>query len=315
MLRPTARYLDGDDPNGRLHLQHGPIDLIIGVDDGNTARDGATDRRACAFAAAIARFDTVLDELVSERPLIRAPAHPQGPMPKGSVARRMALAVRPFAHDHFITPMAAVAGAVADEMLAAMLSAFDPADRPARAYVNNGGDIAIHLERDAEFRVRMAREDGASLGDFSLRAYNPARGIATSGRGGRSLSMGIADSVTVIAADAAAADAAATLVANAVDLPGHPAVERARASDIVDDSDLGERPVVTACGPLTDTEIASALSLGLAKAERFIALGLIDRAGLFLGHQGRLAMPATSVAPLAASRLSVDQSMERFSNA
>ena len=187
MSRPVARYLDGD-PNGRLHLQHGPIDLIIGVDDGSAARMGEAERRARAFTAAIARFQTVLEELVSELPLLRTPAELAGPMPEGSVARRMAAAVRPFAADYFITPMAAVAGAVADEILAAMLAAFDTDDRPHRAYVNNGGDIAVHLEANAEFHVRMAREDGASLGDFALHASGPTRGIATSGRGGRSLS-------------------------------------------------------------------------------------------------------------------------------
>ncbi|EJK81061.1 UPF0280 family protein [Rhizobium sp. AP16] len=313
MSRPVARYLDGD-PNGRLHLQHGPIDLIIGVDDGGAARKGEAERRARAFAAATARFQTVLDELVSELPQLRAPAEIGSAMPTGSVARRMVAAVRPFAADHFITSMAAVAGAVADEILAAMLEAFDNGDRPLRAYVNNGGDIAVHLDGDAEFHVRMAREDGAALGDFALYASSPAHGIATSGRGGRSLSMGIADSVTVLAANAAAADAAVTLIANAVDLPGHAAISRARAIDVVDDSDLGERLVVTGCGPLTDAEIDTALSRGLARAEHFIALGLIDRAGLFLKNQGLLAMPAAAK-PFAASPLSIDQSMERFSNA
>ncbi|HEY0123189.1 MAG TPA: UPF0280 family protein [Rhizobium sp.] len=312
MSRPVARYLDGD-PNGRLHLQHGPIDLVIGV-DGGAPRKGEAERRARAFAAAIARFQTVLDELVSELPLLRSSAEPGGPIPSGSVARRMITAVQPFAADHFITPMAAVAGAVADEILAAMLAAFDMGDRPHRAYVNNGGDIAVHLEGDAEFHVRMAREDGAALGDFALHASSPTRGIATSGRGGRSLSMGIADSVTVLATTAATADAAVTLVANAVDLPGHAAIDRARAIDVVDDSDLGERLVVISCGPLTDAEVDMALSCGLARAERFITLGLIDRAGLFLKNQGLLAMPAA--APhFAATPLSIDQSMERFSNA
>ncbi|HEX8049532.1 UPF0280 family protein [Rhizobium sp.] len=314
MSRPVARYLDGGDPNGRLHLQHGPIDLVIGVDDGGTARKGEAERRARAFAAAIARFQTILDELVSELPLLRAPAEIGGPMPAGSVARRMLAAVRPFAADHFITPMAAIAGAVADEILAAMLAVFDKDDRPLRAYVNNGGDIAIHLDGDAEFHVRMAREDGAALGDFALHAFSPTRGIATSGRGGRSLSMGIADSVTVLAVNAAAADAAVTLVANAVDLPGHAAISRARAIDVVDDSDLGERLVVTDCELLTDAEIDTALSRGLARAERFITLSLIDRAGLFLGNQGLLAMPAAAQ-PFTASPFSIDQSMERFSNA
>ena len=313
MSRPVARYLDGD-PNGRLHLQHGPIDLVIGVDDGGATRKGEAERRARTFAAAIGRFQTVLDELVSELPLLRTPAEIGSPMPLGAVAQRMIAAVRPFGPDHFITPMAAVAGAVADEILAAMLAAFDTDDRPHRAYVNNGGDIAVHLEANAEFHVRMAREDGASLGDFALHASGPTRGIATSGRGGRSLSMGIADSVTVLAANAAAADAAVTLVANAVDLPGHAAIDRARAIDLVDDSDLGERLVVTGCGSLTDAEIDRALSRGLARAERFIALGLVDRAGLFLKNQGLLAIPVAAK-PLTAKPLSIDQSMERFSNA
>lgn len=312
MSRPVARYLDGD-PNGRLHLQHGPIDLVIGV-DGGAPRKGEAERRARAFAAAIARFQTVLDELVSELPLLRSSAEPGGPIPSGSVARRMIAAVQPFAADHFITPMAAVAGAVADEILAAMLAAFDMGDRPHRAYVNNGGDVAVHLEGDVEFHVRMAREDGAALGDFALHASSPTRGIATSGRGGRSLSMGIADSVTVLATNAATADAAVTLVANAVDLPGHAAIDRARAIDVVDDSDLGERLVVISCGPLTDAEVDMALSCGLARAERFITLGLIDRAGLFLKNQGLLAMPAAA-RHFAATPLSIDQSMERFSNA
>ena len=51
------------------------------------------------------------------------------------------------------------------------------------------------------------------------------RGIATSGWRGRSFSLGIADAVTVLAATAAEADAAATVIANAVDLPGHPAID------------------------------------------------------------------------------------------
>ena len=54
------------------------------------------------------------------------------------------------------------------------------------------------------------------------------RGIATSGWRGRSFSLGIADAVTVLAATAAEADAAATMIANAVDLPGHPG-DHARA--------------------------------------------------------------------------------------
>jgi ApbE superfamily uncharacterized protein (UPF0280 family) len=184
--------------------------------------------------------------------------------------------------------MAAVAGAVADEVLAAMLAGFPDSQRPRRIYVNNGGDIAIHLDEDAEFRVGMAREDGVPLGAFAVHAGQPTRGIATSGRGGRSLSMGIADSVTILAGNAAAADAAASLVGNAVDLPGHPAIRRARAIDVVDDSDLGDHLVVTGCGELTKAECEAALASGAAEAERFVALRHIHRAGLFLQDCGRI---------------------------
>lgn len=283
---PTANYLDGDQ-NGRLHLQHGPIDLVIGV-DGAISLELEAYFRTHAFALANRRFKTVLEELVGELPLLKSQALADSPEPQGSTARRMMAAVRPFAPTHFITPMAAVAGAVADEVLAAMMAGFPGEQRPRRIYVNNGGDIAIHLDESAEFRIGMAREDGAALGAFAIQADHPTRGIATSGRGGRSLSMGIADSVTILARNAAEADAAASLVANAVDLPGHAAITRAPAVDVVDDSDLGEHLVVTGCGDLSRDEADIALASGAREAERFIALGLIHRAGLFLNDRGRI---------------------------
>lgn len=285
MNGPAAYYLDGH-PDGRLHLQHGPIDLVIGVDG---PADLAPVQRRTAYEAAHARFQTILEELVAELPLLKQPAGFGAAEPKGPVARRMMAAVRPFADTHFITPMAAVAGSVADEMLAAMLAVFPADERLERIYVNNGGDIALHLERGAEFRIRMAREDGVAFGDLRIGDEDPSRGVATSGRGGRSLSMGIADSVTATAVNAAAADAAVTLIANAVDLPDHPAISRARAIDVVDDSDLGEQLVVTGCGVLSADEVDAALAAGHAKAGSFIALGLVHRAGLFLQSEGRLA--------------------------
>jgi hypothetical protein len=185
-----------------------------------------------------------------------------------------------------------------------MLAGFPGEDRPRRIYVNNGGDIAIHLDEGAEFRIGMAREDGFSLGAFAVQATQPSRGIATSGRGGRSLSMGIADSVTILARNAAEADAAASLVANAVDLPSHPAITRKRAIDVIDDSDLGEHLVVVGCGSLTADECKAALSSGAAEAERFIAQGLIHRAGLFLGNHGRIidGWAASDTSPLLETR-------------
>ena len=177
--------------------------------------------------------------------------------------------------------MAAVAGAVADTVLEAMCAAADLT----RAYVNNGGDVAVHLAPGARFRMAMADHQGRGLGLIDIGHEDPVRGIATSGRHGRSLSLGIADSVTVLARTAAAADVAATLVANAVDLPGHPAVRRRPACEIDAASDLAEQPVVTGCGALTDRETRAALARGAAFAHGLVETARLSGACLFLNGQ------------------------------
>jgi ApbE superfamily uncharacterized protein (UPF0280 family) len=200
----------------------------------------------------------------------------------------MADAVAPHAARHFVTPMAAVAGAVADEILAVMVSG----GGLARAYVNDGGDIALFLAPGQSYRAAMAGLDAVDLGRAIIGAGDGIGGIATSGRGGRSLSLGIADSVTVLAASAAAADAAATLIANAVNLPDHPSIIRCPATDLQPDSDLGERLVTLSVGPLDDSHIAAALDHGLAEARHMRAAGLIAGAALFLGGASRVLAPA-----------------------
>jgi ApbE superfamily uncharacterized protein (UPF0280 family) len=418
MTRARAAML----PDGRrLHLQDGPIDLVIEA-------FGPAEAVRAAYAAAIARFDGLLDELCSELPLLRAAARPDGTALTGVVARRMYAAVAehvvtavsvsaeapaaepasaipplgvipglvPGTHSSpgsqasrlpgrsvgsrheagndfgegsdlgeatdvgeasdlgaggavpddalFITPMAAVAGAVADEILAAMLAAgaaggesdgaeaggqlsrspsartqlaHPPPTHPplSRVYVNNGGDIALHLAPGERLRVGLVdRPDRPSLDASALfartelSAEDGVGGIATSGWRGRSFSLGIADAVTVLAATAAAADAAATVIANAVDLPGHPAIVRAPARDLAPDSDLGDRRVTRAVGALSAGEIDAALSAGVAVAEGLVRCGLITGAALHLAGATRIvgirlarvvgdARPAAQLAP------------------
>ena len=103
------------------------------------------------------------------------------------------------------------------------------------------------------------------------------RGVATSGWRGRSFSLGIADAVTVLATNAAPADAAATLIANAVDLPGHPAVTRVPARELAPDSDLGDRLVTQGVGPLSPREIAGALEAGLRRSRKASPARPIER--------------------------------------
>ena len=281
-------------PDGRLHLHDGPIDLIIEA-------FGETSAVEAAYIAAWRRFATILDELCAELPLLRAQPGANGPAPRGPVARRMAAAVAPFLARRFITPMAAVAGAVAEEVLEAMASG----RRLARAYVNDGGDIALHLGPGETFSIGMVdRPDRPNLfGRAMIGAADRVCGVATSGWRGRSFSLGVADAVTVLAASAARADAAATLIANAVDIPGHPAIERAPARDLDPQSDLGGRPVTIAVGPLTPDEIERALASGAAEAELWRGLGLIEAAALRLGERTRLVGVAGSSGKFGAGKV------------
>ena len=268
---PLIRFLsDGR----RLNLQDGPIDLIVEA-------SGSPANLRAAYAAASQRFtEGLLDELCRELPLLRQAADPARCLLQGKVARRMHDAVAPFAAGCFITPMAAVAGAVAEEILGAMMESASLD----RAYVNNGGDIALHLSHGEQFTVGLADLPDASglLRTMIVHAVDPTRGMATSGRHGRSFSLGIADAVTVLARTASLADAAATVIANAVDLPGHPAIIRRPACDLQPDSDLGTRPVTRDVGALSRGEIEAALEAGAASARKLLAAGLIDAAALRL---------------------------------
>ncbi|MDW6026501.1 UPF0280 family protein [Mesorhizobium sp. BAC0120] len=269
----------------RLHLNHGPIDLIIETFGRDAERHAAHD-------AAVARFQSILAELVEELVDLRKPAGAAPRHFKGSTARRMERAVQKF-HPEFITPMAAVAGSVADEIMAAMTSAAELD----KAYVNDGGDIAIHLTGDASIGAAVAGTGHGFDDRLAIHALDPVRGIATSGWRGRSFSFGIADAVTVLAEDAAAADAAATLIANAVDLPGHPAVKREPANELAPDSDLGARLVTTGVGPLGAGEVRQALERGAAEAENYRRRGLIHSAAVFLAGETVVAGNVTRLGP------------------
>lgn len=257
--------------DGRLHLQHGPIDLIIGI-VGDKAETAAARRQAWAA------FDGLLDRLVAELPVLRCDVSAAHPLCHDPVAQAMVDAVLPH-REVFVTPMAAVAGAVADAVLAALTDG----RKLRRAYVNNGGDIALHLAVGESLSAGVVGNvDLPVLGAAArITAAMPVRGIATSGWRGRSHSFGIADAVTVLAATAAAADAAATLVANAVDVD-HPAIARLPARELDPDSDLGERAVTVSVGDLPDGAIDAALLAGVDRARGLVARGLIHGALLTL---------------------------------
>jgi uncharacterized protein len=274
-------------PGARLHLQHGPIDLVIKADG---------DQVACrkAYSAAGDRFRTILGELVGELAHLRRPlAGSVPPVAEGMVARRMIAACWPH-RSVFITPMAAVAGSVADEIRDAMLAA---APGLRTLYVNNGGDIAVHASGSNTLRIGLVADlaRAAPEGFTSITGGSGIGGVATSGWRGRSFSLGIADAVTVLARSAAEADAAATIIANAVNVEDSE-IRRAPAESLDPDSDLADLAVTVAVGRLSAEKAKAAISRGLSTAAALRQQGLMIEA--FIALQGEAAVCTAHAAGL-----------------
>lgn len=284
--RPLVNQL----ADGRLQLRHGPIDLLIEA-------FGTQREVELAYQQAAAAFTTVLTDLVDELTWLRMRAGSTPVVFKGPVAQRMGGVAKQFADAHFVTPMIAVAGAVADQILHDMTAG----RQLTKAYVNNGGDIAMHLTAGQCFTVGVCANplDGSIVSRANIAQHSDIRGIATSGWRGRSHSLGIADSITVLAASAAMADAAATLIANAVDLPGHPMINRKAANTLSPDSDLGDRLVTVDVGRLDAGESRKALAAG-----QRLARSLID-AGKITAVYGRLNAAMFALQPHSADQANV----------
>lgn len=248
--------------DGRLHLHHGPIDLIVEI-----VGEGVED----AYRSAQTQFAGILENLTNELPQLRARLDP-GREFSDPIARRMQQAIRPFVGE-FVTPMAAVAGAVADEILATICR---HSHKLSKVIVNNGGDIALYLGLDEYSSI-------AGLGmRIDLVGQGQRLGVATSGWRGRSLSLGIADAVTIVADTAACADAAATMIANRVNIDDDTRISRVPANSIAPDSDLGEQRVTRSVPPLDHDECQRALDRGSRYAQCWLERGIIEAASISL---------------------------------
>ncbi len=287
----------------KLQAQHGPIELLIQV-------DGDKHESAAAFEQAVAYFDTVLVSIVDELPLLRSPASViQNHAFKSDVSQCMADAVNPFSRS-FVTPMASVAGSVAQ----CVLSALCCQRNLTRAFVNNGGDIALYLNNstsndDAFYTVGICSDITTAEQDASvcIDKHSAVRGIATSGWQGRSHSLGIADAVTVLAHSASTADVAATLIANRITLPYSPKIQSVAANELLPDSDLGTLAVTVAVDTLTPSECRQALFAGEQCARALCDEGLIDSAYLSLQGMNVVVRPEAGGQSLQANRPQVLQ--------
>jgi ApbE superfamily uncharacterized protein (UPF0280 family) len=221
-------------------------------------------RAALRCLKVLAEFQGYLRRRMRELPAGR-------PLPP--VVRRAAQACR--AVDSGLTPLAAVAGAVADEV-----ADFALALGADRVVVNNGGDIAVRLSPGQALRVGVEPpgqdEGGPSpvMGRLNLCGGDGIGGVASSGWRGRSHSSGVADLVTVWARSAARADAAATALGNAAQAQGDES-RSVTAQEIDPDSGLGGQRVTTQVGPLSRSQRLAALRGARDLARRLHGRGLI----------------------------------------
>lgn len=266
---------------GRLRVEWGPVSLVLAARWAGPPPLGGLEaggRGALELLEELAAYRRLLATDVRR---IRNPAALPG------CVRHLVDAVRPFAGE-FVTPLAAVAGAVADRV--ADLLAEGGA---VWTVVSNGGDVALRLAPGKAASVGLVpRVDSAEpVARVQVAAEDGVGGVATSGFGGRSHTLGIADAVTVFAERAALADAAATLAADAVDADS-PAVTRVPAEELDPETDLRGLRVTRTVGALTRGEVERALDRGAEWVRARVEEGLLKGAVLFLrGHRRTVGWP------------------------
>ena len=182
--------------------------------------------------------------------------------------------------DEDLTPMAAVAGTLADAVADFLFER-----GMTKVVVDNGGDVAIRADREEPVTVGIRPDvnDRAVSHVIGLDPDLRTHGVATSGLGGRSLTRGIASAATVVARTASLADAAATAVANASFLEDAQ-VWRRRAEELDPYTDIAGLDVTVRVGPLSEEKKSQALAQAIQKAEDLVRREVI--LGAFVAVQG-----------------------------
>ena len=246
--------------DNRLFLNHGPIDIVL---------EAFGKDKPLAYEKAKKYFSTLLNELVLDMDLLKKEVVTHRNF-NNKISQSMQNATEKF-YPNFITPMAAVAGSVADNILNVLVKD----TKLEKAYVNNGGDVSFYLTENQTVKSSLASIPNI-IAEIDYK--DKSRGIATSGWRGRSFSLGIADSVTVLADNAAMADAAATMIANSVNIKNHPLIIKKPAEEIYEDSDLKNLMVTVEVGDLKQSEIEDALRNGNEVGKKYLENGLINSA-------------------------------------
>jgi ApbE superfamily uncharacterized protein (UPF0280 family) len=204
-------------------------------------------------------------------------------LPQDRLAREMIGSVSAVG-DEDLTPMAAVAGTIADAVADWLFE-----QGLTRVIVDNGGDIAVRMAEGEKITVGVRSQvTSPSISHLiHLDSGCLTWGVTTSGMGGRSFTRGIASAVTVLAAKASMADAAATAVANACFVEDK-GITQLPAERIDPNSDLAGLCVTTEVGNLESDSIRQALENARLKAEAICQKGLII--GTFIALGSKLAI-------------------------
>jgi ApbE superfamily uncharacterized protein (UPF0280 family) len=208
---------------------------------------------------------TYLDRIARFRKALSRPACRITAVPDDELARQMLDSVRSIDDDD-LTPMAAVAGTIADAV-----ADWIGRHNVSKVVVNNGGDIAIRLSdnESATIGVRPSIQRPDVTHVLRLDNTRGNWGVTTSGFGGRSFTRGIASAVTVLADRASMADAAATAIANACTVEDT-AIVRLPARQIDPGTDIPDIDVTVDIGPLDPQKKEAALAFALIKADTLV---------------------------------------------
>lgn len=259
-----------------IFVECGPMRLVIDARVGQVAQP----QQALRAAEEAVRF---LEGVAAARPFLGRGYRESMPRVTDPLALKMIASVQAVG-DEDLTPMAAVAGAMADAV-----ADFLFARGMTRVLVDNGGDVAVRSCDGEPVRVGIRPQvDRKGISDVVL--LGPERtawGIATSGFGGRSLTRGVLESATVVAADASLADAAATAVANAGSVADG-AVVRMPAEAIDPYTDIAGLDVTARIGPLAEERRQQAVDHAIRRAEELIERRII--LGAYAACQGCSAM-------------------------
>ena len=269
----SYEYYIGNNDEEAVLVECGPMRLVI--------RAWNRDQRQTTLARQSAEESiSFLERIARCRALLGRPWPQIGDLSENELAHRMVTSVRAI-DDHDLTPMAAVAGTIADAVADWLFER-----GMTKVIIDNGGDISIRLKKDEKatvgIRPRVTSHHITHL--VRLDAGRSKWGVTTSGVGGRSLTRGIASAVTVLAADASVADAASTAIANAcfVEDAG---IEQLPAKKIDPNTDLANLLVTAEVRSLSANKILKAITAAQQKAEYLSQKDVIF--GAFIALEGQ----------------------------